>query len=249
MNIAAASVIIGILFMFPVNAKTTDYKPFYAGNMKYQEGAYALALEEYQKMISGGFEGGALYFNMANCYYKQGDYPRAVLYYEKARRFIPRDPDVISNLAVAASYTRAYAFPARKNFFMMCAEMVWRMWTVPELGVWVTLLNLLVCACLAARLYAPAARRWLMFFAVLCGIAAVLCGYYLYQRAAVLDAEGVVVSESTPVYFEPMAGAAVHFTLYGGQKVLVHAAHQGWLKIERPDRSIGWISKKTLEMI
>ncbi len=43
----------------------------------------------------------ALFYNLGNAYYKQGDHGRAILNYRRAQQLAPRDPDIEANLALA----------------------------------------------------------------------------------------------------------------------------------------------------
>jgi tetratricopeptide (TPR) repeat protein len=71
----------------------------------YEAGQYAQAAQAYQQLVDQGFADGALYYNLANAHFKQGDYGRAVLNYLRAERLDPRDPDVQANLELARAQT------------------------------------------------------------------------------------------------------------------------------------------------
>ncbi|MEO6980285.1 MAG: tetratricopeptide repeat protein, partial [Mucilaginibacter sp.] len=57
---------------------------FKSADASYSKGQYQEALKTYQKIIDAGYQSVALYFNMGNASYKNGDVPSALLYYEKA---------------------------------------------------------------------------------------------------------------------------------------------------------------------
>src|SRR5262249_18396747 len=48
-------------------------------------------------------ESGNLYFNVGNAWFKAGDVGRAILDWERARRLVPGDPDLLANLGWARS--------------------------------------------------------------------------------------------------------------------------------------------------
>src|SRR5512145_640824 len=70
-----------------------------SGNQHYMNREYEKAIDCYTRVINMGYSASALYFNLGNAYYKQGDYPLAILYYEKARLLDPVDEDIKENLA------------------------------------------------------------------------------------------------------------------------------------------------------
>ena len=73
---------------------------FDAANSAYKDGNYALAIEQYQTLLSESEQEVVLY-NLGNSYYKQGEYTHAILYYERALKLAPSDKDIIHNLDLA----------------------------------------------------------------------------------------------------------------------------------------------------
>ncbi len=61
--------------------------------------AYNDALEEFLVLESPS---GMLLYNIANTYYKLGEFPRAILYYLRAQELAPRDENIQENLKRAA---------------------------------------------------------------------------------------------------------------------------------------------------
>lgn len=77
---------------------------FRRGNETYEAEQFEEAIQYYEAILAEGIENGHVYFNLANAYFRTGDFGRAVLYFEKARRLAPRDHDIQHNLA----YTRTF---------------------------------------------------------------------------------------------------------------------------------------------
>ena len=78
---------------------------FDEGNQRYQEGDFDGALERYAQILDDGLESGELYYNIGNTYFKLGELGPAILYYERARRLMPGDGDLLANLELARSLT------------------------------------------------------------------------------------------------------------------------------------------------
>lgn len=74
---------------------------FRQANDYYRKGQYEQALILYKKLDHLGYSSGSLYYNLGNTYFKLGKKGLAILYYEKARRLIPQDDDLKTNLAIA----------------------------------------------------------------------------------------------------------------------------------------------------
>jgi tetratricopeptide (TPR) repeat protein len=93
-------ILLAVVAAAPLQAQTPE-SLFLRGNALYQQGKYAEAREAYQEILKAGYVGGEVFFNLGNAYYKEGDIARAILNYERARRFIPGDDDLLHNLQLA----------------------------------------------------------------------------------------------------------------------------------------------------
>ncbi|MDR2907953.1 MAG: tetratricopeptide repeat protein, partial [Bacteroidales bacterium] len=83
--------------MVQMFGKTT----FEQGNDFYAAENYKQAAASYLTVVKSGFVSPELYYNLGNSYFRLGDYPHAILYYEKAKRLSPKDPDLLMNLGIA----------------------------------------------------------------------------------------------------------------------------------------------------
>src|ERR1700761_3639295 len=75
------------------------------GNALYNKAKYAEALKAYQQVADAGYQSAALYFNMGNASYKNGDIPSALLYYQKAQKLSPGDEDINFNIRFVNQHT------------------------------------------------------------------------------------------------------------------------------------------------
>ena len=89
--------IIGLLLLaaMPIEAagvisKDRAVSHFVSGNLAYKEADYSKAVSEYEAIIKGGRESGAVYYNLGNSHFKMGEFGKAILNYERVRRLIPR---------------------------------------------------------------------------------------------------------------------------------------------------------------
>lgn len=65
----------------------------------YEAGEFEGALRIFESLVSAGVSHPAVYYNLANCYYQQGDIGKAVANYRRAHLLSPRDEDAQANLA------------------------------------------------------------------------------------------------------------------------------------------------------
>jgi tetratricopeptide (TPR) repeat protein len=97
--IAAVTLLLTVPSGLPrANVPAEALEWFERGNMLYQNRDFAGAREAYEKIVQMGIESPEVYYNLGNTHARLGDNGRAVLWYERARRFSPRDPDLLANL-------------------------------------------------------------------------------------------------------------------------------------------------------
>ncbi|MEW5993502.1 MAG: tetratricopeptide repeat protein [Candidatus Zixiibacteriota bacterium] len=89
-----------------VSAKEPTVEAFEQANTLYEQKQYEQAIEVYQTVLASGVESAALYFNLGNACFKQGDLGQAILNYLRARRLDPSDEDIRHNLQFARQFAR-----------------------------------------------------------------------------------------------------------------------------------------------
>ena len=67
----------------------------------YRSSEYVTAINSYEEIVESGWSSGAIYYNLGNSYYKEGQYGKAILSYERARRDLGNDADLMTNLKLA----------------------------------------------------------------------------------------------------------------------------------------------------
>src|SRR5674476_686288 len=70
-------------------------------NRAYYAGHYENAVTIYEKVTQAGFASPVLFYNLGNAYFKLGNMPMSILYYEKAHKLAPADADIAHNIRLA----------------------------------------------------------------------------------------------------------------------------------------------------
>jgi len=227
---------------------------FEEGNRLYQQGDYQGALDSYQRIVDAGLESGELYYNIGNAYFKVGDLGQSIVFYERARRLLPRDDDVLANLELARSLTADEITPLPG--FWLFRVVAW----------WVNLLAepLLVVVVAAGYLVSMGAlivvilKRgtvlavWGRWVAIAAAVVAVVFGGNLAVREFGIgrSPEGVVVVEEVQVNSAPTDDSSLLvFTIHEGTKVRIDRSADDWLEIVLADGKVGWVRSDVLEII
>lgn len=90
------SLIYLLLGFTPLSATAFD-----DANRQYQAEDFAGSAASYERLLSSEGPRAAVYYNLGNSYLSLKRYGFAILAYERARMLTPRDPDLLTNLALA----------------------------------------------------------------------------------------------------------------------------------------------------
>ncbi|MBI1817739.1 MAG: BatD family protein [Deltaproteobacteria bacterium] len=214
---------------------------FFRANALYGEEKYADAAAEYEKILAGGVDSGNLYFNLGNAYFRSGDAGHAILNYERARRVMPRDPDLHANLGFAREGSDdSNDLPVYARLLFPLAERM----SGDELLLFASALYTLLMICLIFSRLVPTAQRIgsraTVGVAVALAIVVTSTAYRLWAIDLPTYAVVVAPSEQT-VRFEPSASGTTHYAAKPGALLRVLAEREGWAQVARSDGERGWI--------
>lgn len=227
---------------------------FRQGNAFYQGGQYEQALESYQKILNAGYESGPLYFNMGNCCYKLSRIGQSILWFERAKKWMPSDEDLKTNLAMAnlAVLDKIEAQP--EFFFFKIVRIIVHLIPKPILLVLVVVSYLLAAGLFVVWILSRkgfwryAGIRGAVTFGILFAGFGILLVSQI--RESKTRREAVILSAKVDVMSAPGEQEGTEmFALHEGTKVTLDREAGQWIEIILPDRKVGWVKKDALGMI
>ena len=230
--------------------EATPQTAFFQGNQAYAAGRYGDAVRAYESVREAGQESGALDFNLGNALFKDGQVARAIASYERARRLLPRDPDVQANLAYARDLVQVpdEAAPLWKRLAFPLAGRA----TGSELAVLASLCWWALWLLLAARVLWPGQRLGLGRAAWVAVALYLIVAGSLGLRLAELelrDTAIVTAAGGTSVRFEPSTTGTEHFPVAPGTGLDITEERDDWLQVRRADGRRGWIPRDAVERV
>ncbi len=224
---------------------------FYQGNSRYSEGDFEAAIAAYEGALTLGVESGALYYNLGNAYFKQGGLGKAILNYLRAKRLIPQDADLKSNLNYAQSLIEGgetdYKPAWIRRVFLNLADNL----SLDTLTLVSAVLYCVLAALIMLILTVKRLGKSLFYPNIIVSIAFIIyLGLFSAQLYhIVLQKQAVVIVDALDSKFEPFDDATTFFNLYEGEMVSVEAVNKDWLKIKRNDGKQGWVRQSELELL
>ncbi len=231
-----------------------DYALLKQANQDYTAGKYQDAVVKYQKLVNTGNIAGELYYNLANSYFRVGNYTSAILYYEKAKLLLPNNEDVEYNLKESRKRhvkDKIEAIPEfaltawLSKFTNLFSETTW---SIISIIAFVLFLSAVVIFLYAKVL----TTRKLSFYAgvisLLFSIIAFAGAGWQYQRSQ-NHHYGIVFSPSVTVKSAPNENGTELFIIHEGLKVEIEESSNGWTEIKLADGRVGWLPNKAVEAI
>ncbi|WP_193212552.1 tetratricopeptide repeat protein [Luteolibacter marinus] len=212
---------------------------FDAANADFEAGRFGAAAQAYEQLLADGPRAAVLQ-NLGSAYFRQEDYGRAILAFERALLLDPGNPDLEANLKLARDEAAVFPVASGDGWNRFLAKLSRQQWSVLALG----------CA-FALPL---AAGAWVVFRkrrrvgvgAAACGIPAV--GLLVLSLHALDAREGeeeraIVVAAPATVRISPFATADERASLANGREVKLGRLENGyfWITMDGGGTE-GWVT-------
>jgi tetratricopeptide (TPR) repeat protein len=253
MKLKITPILVLVLVLFcPVFFSLAENAPnarlFFEAIQEYHAGHFDVAADTFSKIAGQGVVNDKLFYNLGNAFYKKNDPGRAILWYERALRLNPEDPDLKFNLEFARSQVKdlgedkpdalfrvlffwKYAFsPAAIRWAAVIANGIF----------WILLMVNTLRGKRTSRLLAGVAGMGIL---ILTATASVQYYENRYVKKAVILSEKVAVRSGWSEV------ATELFALHAGTRVRVEQEERGYYRIYFSKGKIGWIKKEEAEII
>mgnify|MGYP001240598937 CR=1 FL=1 len=244
---------IGLGMVFGQDVKKEDPSQiFYNANNYYQKQDYIKAVEQYLKLPDMGIANGNIYYNIGNCFLKLGKVGYALVCYERAKRYIPNDSDLRSNIAYAQSLADApVSDAAAGNAVTRILSKLYEDYSLNTMAALVLVSYLVLLLILAVFAVYPLFARRFNFIAILLALFFVvnLTVFAMRYYNEEVIKRGIIVQNKVECKYEPIDKSTTYYTLREGNAVVILKTKDAWRQIRRPDGKIGWVLKGAVEQI
>lgn len=242
--------------MLLARPSVTAVDAMFTANELYEMGQFAQAAQAYEQLADQGYADAALFYNLGNAYYKQGDYGRSIVNYRRAQQLAPRDSDIETNLALARAQTvDEFEIADDGGFLNLVGGTVQGRLTLNELamatvGLWslVVLLFILFRTVRAGSAWRKGLQYALATAGVVLIIGFLALGSYLYVDNS--QSGGVIVAGEVAVSSGPGTQYVTEFSLHNGTEVDLIETRVNWVHLALPDgESEGWVPVAAVESV
>ena len=252
----AALLLLMMLLPVAASAQQNDYVDslWNAANAAYVEGQWADAADGYEKISDMGLESASLYCNTGDAYYKDGNIPMAILYYERALKLDPSYEDARYNLELMNARIQDRIDPVPEFILKVWARDLCRLMDSDSWAVAFIILLAIAAAMVLLFLLSPSvAGRRAGFFTgiVVLLLAGASLGFSIWQKNDYMRVDSAIVMRPVvSVKSSPSAEASQDlFVLHEGTKVKVLDTVGRWNNVELADGRQGWIRTDEITVI
>ena len=226
---------------------------FDKANQLYLNSDFSGARDEYQKIVSSGFESAELYFNLGNTYYKLGQIPSAILFYERALLLNPKDEDIRFNLDLVNRLVVDKLNPVNEFFMKKWVRAAAGILKADTWGV-IAIISFLLLLSLILLTYATRNNRYGQLIIPGGSVLAFLLVVSLFlgtvENRQTNHAGGAIVfATSLTAKSSPEQGGTDLFVIHEGLKVRINGQVGNWLRIRLADGNEGWVPESSVERI
>ena len=233
---------------------TTDAEELWdMANLAYNEGNFEKAAATYEQILSQNLHSAALYYNLANAYFKQGELGKALLNYNRASRIAPGDEDIRHNQEYAEKMTKD-SIEKIPEFFLTTwlrsvrGAMSCTAWTVLSIVMLAVALVMALLYLLAQRMSLRKVGFYTMAVALLLFVATSI--FAISERNQLVGrSEAIVMSTAASVKSSPDRSATDLFVLHEGTTLRVVSTLDEWSDVVIADGKKGWIESGKIERI
>ncbi len=225
-----------------------------AGVQAYTDGKFSDASAAWTSIEESGQKSAKLYYNLGNAWFKQGNYPKAILNYERALRLDPSYSDARYNLEFTSNFVQDKIEPVPEFILKSVARKVCY---VMSSNAWAVIFLVLLAAALMMGLLfllgSSVGKRRAGFY---CGIVLLLLSagalsFSVWQKSdSVKTDTAIVMSPVSSVKSSPSSGSSKDlFVIHEGTKVTILDEVGTWRNISLADGRQGWIPASDIEII
>ncbi len=224
---------------------------FAAGSKLYESKDYPAARETYQRLEQYNYISAPLYFNIGNCYFKEGKLGYSILYYLRARRLDPIDDDIKNNLSFARQFLSTNLEGVTINPVTTFLETITAPFTLNGIA-WISsllfiALILFLCAVIQFQLRGGLIR--IAGYSIL-ALLIIFSGMTTFKyRTEYLTHRGVIVAQEAQVYSGPGEDNDLEFVAAQGLTFDIENSLEKYYLVTFANKRKGWISKDSVEVI
>ncbi len=248
------SVLLALMLSFCLHVRADENDELIVkGNNLYAEGKYQESIDSYQQVMKNGMEASELFFNLGNAYFKSGEVPSAILYYEKALRIAPKDEDILYNLEVSNGLITDKIDEVPVLFYNRWKTSIYNWFSPNGWAILASILFVIVLVSTAIFYLANtiAIRKFAFILGVILLSLDIFSFAFAYQKYRDFTQlrEAIVFEPTLNVNSSPDTNSKEIFVIHEGTKVEILDSLDDWYRVKIANGSDGWVKRQFVKEI
>src|SRR5256714_11272912 len=218
---------------------------FAKANQEYAAGDFKAAIEDYEELVRSGQDTPNLFYNLGNAYFRQNNFGRAILDYERALALEPHHPEAQANLRVARDEARSLELmPNRwERGFALANENQYAL--TAAVGFWIGLFSI------AMFIFARGRSRSAVALSILSLSIFGITVFATYELSHGKNGPGlaIVTGDNVEARLATADNANRILTLPAGREIQIVSQRGDWIYVALPNNLRGWMPTKSAEQV
>jgi tetratricopeptide (TPR) repeat protein len=242
-SILACSIVAGVTLPSSVLAQGDDR--FVKANQEYAQGQFKDAIGDYEGLARSGEWSASLFYNLGNAYFRDNEFGRAILAYERALALEPNHPETQANLRMARDHARALELQQNWTDRLLRYATVNQYTLGAAIAFWMGIFGM-------ARLILAGRRTGTMVAVSLLSLllfAFLAFALFALDRGSRGKSLAIITGSEVNARLATADSAATVLALPPGSEIKVLSRRGDWVYAELPNSLRGWIPAKSLEQV
>lgn len=239
--------------LLSINSYSQETEKFRKGVDDYAAGNFNEALQSWIDIYNTGYRSANLDYNIGNAYFKLGEIPNAILFYERAYMLKPADENINYNLGIAKSMTVDRFNEIPELFFIKWFNFIslilhGNTWSLISIISFVLCLAFLSLYIYSSNYKHKVAGFWIAIILLVISISSI--SFSWQNRTLVNDShKGIISIPQVSGKSSPDSSGTDLFVIHEGTKVSIGEKVSDWYEITLSDGNKGWIPANSLNII
>ncbi len=239
-----------LVFVYLMSININANEPLLdSAKANYDNSNFKTAIKQYESILNKGLLSTDLYYNLGNCYFRNGQLGYCILNYEKALKLKPGNENAAFNLSLAKTKT-ADKFDEVPQFSFNLVLIGLNKYISHNYNSLIGSILILISALIFIYGKKVKVKKLVNYSRAFVALGLLITFIAWKQQSAVNEYKnGIVVATSSNIFSEPNPNSTLLFEIHEGTKLEIISESNGWVNIKTPDNQVGWIEEFTIESI
>ncbi|MGR3320121.1 MAG: tetratricopeptide repeat protein [Candidatus Anammoxibacter sp.] len=219
------------LFTLANEGYTSAQKLMSTKKIKEASDGFKKAADQYEELLKYGYINGQVYYNLANTYYRLGETGKAMLFYKKASKLLPRNSELRENIKLVKTEFEDKELTGKTPDIIKALIFWYFIFNLNEATVFTLSFYIVFIICILVFIFYK--LQWLRSIYIGFGVAMIVTGITLGTKIYTeqVRTKGIVISHECNVRYGPGEEFEAKLLIHEGAEFIVKDEKDEWFKV------------------